>query len=403
MKKSDFHLVVALAYSIISHGIAFLQFTLRFRSFELPERWYGNAAFLLALSLACSAVLFFRRRQLERAFLLFVRFALLLLIGYPLGDYVGVELTLLAALVLEITAYYATLPGLLLSAVVIGVVLSNQVAVDVWERHAPEVSLENLLFMGAYPLVITALGLLLKHHRKVAEDRRLLIEQLKTASTRLVDTNIQLQEYVILRQEQTILLERKRISREIHDIIGHTLMSIIMMMKAALNLAGRDGAQVREFLEHTREQAEKGLAETRRAVRILRSATVPGVTLVEAVSRLVKAFQGTHLSIRVEFGNIPWSFGERTDAVIYRVVQEGITNAIRHGDAKRIDILFWQVDGEVSLTIRDDGAGVGELVEGVGLNGIRERLEALHGHLEAGNIPEGFELRTTIPCEGEAG
>ena len=251
--------------------------------------------------------------------------------------------------------------------------------------------------MGSYPLIIMFLIRLLKYHQEVAENRKDFIEQLKNGSSQLVETNIQLQEYVLLKEDQAIFAERKRLSREIHDIIGHTLMSIILMMKAATRLSDEKKGQLHDFLLKTKDQAQKGLNETRRALRILRSTGTPKLTLVTAMNRIAKAFQATHIKIRIHYGNIPWSFNEQIDLIIYRAVQEGITNSLRHGNAQKIDIFFWYDNGIIQVTINDDGVGCEVFSFGIGLNGIRERLDEFNGYFEAKNTYEGFQLKLCIP------
>jgi signal transduction histidine kinase len=102
-----------------------------------------------------------------------------------------------------------------------------------------------------------------------------------------------------------------------------------------------------------------------------------------------------------QYGNTPWSFGETLDAVLYRLVQEGLTNSFRHGKATKIRIVFWSHEGELRITIWDNGTGSYSSDEGLGLRGMRERVEALGGSIDHHNTVDGYELSAVIPLGGE--
>ena len=120
------------------------------------------------------------------------------------------------------------------------------------------------------------------------------------------------------------------------------------------------------------------------------------------INRLVNAFNNTHISIKADYRNIPQSFTESLDHVLNRIVQEGITNAIKHGNANRIDISFWLDDKQmIQLAIEDNGSGCDELTEGIGLKGMRERIGEAGGWVETKNIRSGFLLLAGIPSVRE--
>ena len=159
---------------------------------------------------------------------------------------------------------------------------------------------------------------------------------------------------------------------------------------------------MREFMTKGIEQAQKGMADTRAALRELRGVEEQPRSLVSSVDRLASAFKDTHISVRAHYANMPWSFNEEIDATIYRIVQEGITNAIRHGNASRID-LHLSLDGErIGVAVRDNGSGSGEIQEGIGMAGIRERVGRLGGGLAAGRSAGGFLLSAWIPYREES-
>jgi signal transduction histidine kinase len=107
--------------------------------------------------------------------------------------------------------------------------------------------------------------------------------------------------------------------------------------------------------------------------------------------------RATKVSVHVHYGNAPPSFGSAVDEVVYRTVQESLTNALRHGNATEISVNFWVVDGAVRISISDNGEGSKEIVPGVGLAGMTERLAQLGGTMKAENLPFGFHVLAEIP------
>ena len=114
------------------------------------------------------------------------------------------------------------------------------------------------------------------------------------------------------------------------------------------------------------------------------------------------AFKDTHIKVSVHFSNVPWYFGGEIDPVVYRIVQEGITNAIRHGNATEIAVHLSLDAGQITVTINDNGGGAEDIVEGIGLSGIKERLRHVDGEVSAGNIRGGFRLCARIPLRETA-
>ena len=403
MQKRDYYLWSAVLFSVASHVVAFLQFSINFANLELPDRWFLQFTVLIGGSLACALLQFLLRRiEVAQAVLLLLRLLLLFIATYPLGNSMNVRTTLIASFVFEAMIYYAMPASIVGCLALIAASLLVRTVGPAWNRQVVTVSLDSILFMGFYPFIIMVLGAFLKNAQRLAADRKKLIEQLRQASTSLVETNILLQEHVVRGDEQAKLLERERISRELHDTIGYALMNIIVTMKASLELSRSDTERMRDFMTKGIEQAQKGLAETRGALRTLRATAAQPLSLIASVDRLVAAFKDTHIAVSAHYSNMPWSFEEEIDSAIYRIVQEGITNAIRHGNAAEIAVNLSFDGKKIGVAVRDNGSGAGEIKEGIGLAGIRERLARFAGELSVGNSAGGFVLYAWIPFAGGA-
>jgi PAS domain S-box-containing protein len=192
--------------------------------------------------------------------------------------------------------------------------------------------------------------------------------------------------------------ERDRISREIHDTIGYTLTSLKMMMEAAIGLSAGISDALTDVLEQSRDQVQDALTETRVALHMLRAVQGDKLRGKEDIRRLVATFEkATGVMVEVDFGGVQWSYSGPVELILYRVIQEGLTNAFRHGRATQVQILLQEQDSGINLIVCDNGLGCKTIEEGIGLCGIRERVAHLGGRFLARNKPVGFELSVWVP------
>jgi signal transduction histidine kinase len=403
MRARNYLFWVALGFSGISALIVLGELLIAFVNLGVPVAWRGqlialDVAFLL---LSVFQFVFFRERITLHA-LFFMRLILFMVATYPLGASSTARTVLLSALAFEAAIYLPAASGIAVAVIAILFSLFWSISPQASGDGLFQISFEKTLAILFYPTLVTALGAILTRLQKLATERENLNVQLRTASARLVETNIRLLDQIAKGEEQTRRLERDRISRELHDTIGYTLMNIIAVLKASVELSRKDGDKTREFLEQGIGQAQKGLAETRQALREMRSTAEDRVSIVRTINRLAEAFKETHIRVTAHFSNIPWLFGDQVDSIVYRIVQEGITNAIRHGNASQIAIHLAVDAGRVIVTINDNGCGAASIADGIGLTGIRERLHEVQGDMSAENIRGGFRLFARIPFGGDS-
>lgn len=391
--------IFTITFSFSAHIVAFLKFLLLWETFSLPQHFLYQITAMLILSFTGSLLVFLIPQHKNLLFPTWViKFIVIFIIGYPLGNYIDIELSLLMALTMELNIYISHWASIPLSIVIIATILFSQSTIYAWGKEVRKVEMDGLLTLFYYPVASLLLGRLLQFYSRTVSDRSRLIANLNKSSIRLIETNIELQDYVTMREQQTVLLERKKVSREIHDIVGHCLVSIALMMKASLQIVGKDDKQLVNFLRQAHQRAQDGLSEIRKVLTILRTPTKPKITLISLINKLVEAFDNTHVNVHVRYNNIPWSFSESVDHIINRVVQEGITNSLKHGGATDIIISFWVYNKDtIHITIEDNGTGSDDITEGVGLKGMRERLEPCGGKIEASNIQTGFLLHVYLP------
>jgi signal transduction histidine kinase len=199
--------------------------------------------------------------------------------------------------------------------------------------------------------------------------------------------------------------ERARIARELHDVVGHAVSVMTVQAAAVRRLLRPEQEREREALLVVEQTGREALAEMRKLVGVLRRpeeapALAPQPSL-EHLDKLVENAReaGLPVDLRVEGKAIKLSPG--VDLTAYRLVQEGLTNAIKHAGASRADVLVRYGDGAVEVVVSDDGAGNGAsdaVSGGHGLVGMRERVAVYGGELEAGPKPGGgYALRAKLP------
>jgi len=208
------------------------------------------------------------------------------------------------------------------------------------------------------------------------------------------------------REERALLAvseERARIARELHDVVGHSVSVMTVQASAVRRLLKPEQEREREALLIVEQTGREAMAEMRRMVGVLRRpeeapALAPQPSL-EHLDKLVEHAReaGLPVTLRVEGGAVQLPAG--VDLTAYRLVQEGLTNALKHARAQNAEVLVRYSNGFVELTVTDDGTGDGGGDSGGhGLVGMRERVSVYGGDLEAGPRPEGgFQLRATLP------
>ncbi len=235
--------------------------------------------------------------------------------------------------------------------------------------------------------------------RRQEQDDLLRIQEANLDS--LAELNLNLQGYARTVDEESSERERNRISREIHDISGYIFTNLIALMDAAGSMPRDDQAGLTDVLITARKTAQEGLRETRVALRRLRNEQLREINVPRAVFKIVSIFRKiTGLEVMLSLGNLPNSLDDELSLALYRTVQEALTNAVRHGKASRVRVIFWVEGEELRLTITDNGKGAFEVVKGIGLAGMEERLGALGGSVRVGQAPEGgFSLTVQVPIK----
>lgn len=271
-------------------------------------------------------------------------------------------------------------------------------SLDTYIRFYPE-SVRLLLLFGknflySLNIVVFMISLLFYILSAITERHR-IEEELRMAS----QANRELNSYLALSEKIAEDRERKRIAREIHDTLGHALTGISAGIDAVKVLVDIDTNRAKEQLNNVSVVVRDGIRDVRGSLNKMRPGALENNTLKEALIKIIREYEAIsnlEIHLRYEWDNIDLDIAK--EDIVFRVIQESITNSVRHGHAKTIWIELLEEESYV-MTIQDDGVGFDELHYGYGLKQMQERLMIIGGSVYFENR-DGFYTHIEIPKIG---
>ena len=257
-------------------------------------------------------------------------------------------------------------------------------------RHAPG----DFVFIPLVFVLVWVAGFALRSraaHAEAAEQRAVHAEHEREAAGRVA-----------------VAEERARIARELHDIVAHAVSVMVLQVGAVRHKLPDDQREDRDALSHVEQAGRSALSEMRRLLDAMRGdgedaelAPQPGLDRVDAlIGEVGRAGLPVHLHVEGE----PFALPRGIDISAYRIVQEGLTNALKHANAHRADVALHYAPEQLTIEVRDDGNGAASAAAngvGYGLVGIRERVKLYGGEMSAGRAHDGgFVLTTRLPVTG---
>ncbi len=202
--------------------------------------------------------------------------------------------------------------------------------------------------------------------------------------------------------------ERLRIARELHDTVAHHMSLINMQAGVALHLIDRHPEQAQTALTAIRDASKEGLSELRSLVDVLRDeeqgAPRSPTAMLGTLDDLIERSNAAGLVVTKRVKGDQRSLPTAVELAAFRIVQEAITNVVRHADATTAEIVLGYGETELEVRVDDDGRGDGVEADpsGSGIRGMRERASALHGSLAVGPSPlGGIQVRARLPLAGD--
>lgn len=247
----------------------------------------------------------------------------------------------------------------------------------------------NLLFFILFLMIYIA--------NEVQENERMTQELIMVHQV-----NHELENYAAVSEKIAEDKERKRLAREIHDTLGHALTGIAAGVDACIAMIDINPEATKKQLMVINKVVRQGIVDVRNSLNKLRPGALEQHGFKGAIENMIEEFTSvSDLTISLDYRLDKVDFENTKEDILFRVIQESVTNAVRHGDATHIDISLYIEDNSLYLKIQDNGQGCEEIHYGFGLKQMKERLGMINGKV-AYDGHHGFLTIVTIPLqEGE--
>ena len=219
----------------------------------------------------------------------------------------------------------------------------------------------------------------------------------------LAQANSQLVQYALTQEQLAVSRERNRMARDLHDTLAHYMSGLVLELEGTRLLWDADSPQARTTLDNAITTARNGLVETRRALQALRSTPLIDLGFNRAVRELAESMAARNQwQLQLDLPDISVVLPSLVEEVLYRIIQEGLTNIERHADATNVTLRLHLVDDALQLVLTDNGRGLApadtKTADKFGLLGMKERSDLIDGTLRINSAPgRGVTLTLTLP------
>lgn len=228
--------------------------------------------------------------------------------------------------------------------------------------------------------------------------------KLKKSEEQLKDANNELEEYAMTIEEITKLKERNRISREIHDSVGHALSTAIIQLSAMETIASKENSKLEDMTKNLREFINDSFQDVKKAVNELKSDEYNDFEGITRIFDCIKNFEKmTGIKVNIRSSKSQWNLSVKQNQNLYRITQEILSNALRHGKATIINVIVNYTEDTFIISFKDNGQGTNNIEKtGNGLKNIESRVREINGIVEMKSKKnEGFFIKIVLQKEKE--
>lgn len=253
-----------------------------------------------------------------------------------------------------------------------------------------------------YTLAMIILSFFIMEQYMLVKNQESQLYNFKRRSDELESHVISLKSQMIAMEEIHTLNERNRISRDLHDSVGHTLSTLVIQLAAIAKLTEDSAPEASEMLTQLHQFSKEGLANVRQVIHELKPQHYRKIAFIEQVHNIISDFE-LNSSIRVYFNNnqLLWELSPEQEVVFIRAIQEFLSNSNKHSGASEVRIQCHFTDSSVILTMTDNGRGTDEIKPQMGMTGMKERTKLLGGKVQVqSSINKGFKVRIVLPKGG---
>ncbi|GKX68486.1 sensor histidine kinase [Inconstantimicrobium mannanitabidum] len=255
-------------------------------------------------------------------------------------------------------------------------------------------TVEQLIYLSAEAAPIIFLGMILReqNHKKLRAQE--LYDRIRENEEELKRLNCELESYANTIEEIAVLRERNRISREIHDNVGHALSTIIIQLGAIESISKDKCKPAADMSRNLADFAKKSMEDVRSAVRAMKPREFEEYEGIIIISEMIKNFKKlTDIDVQLRVSENMWKMNSDQSMAIYRIIQEFLSNSLKHGKATKVNIFMNFLEDSLRIHLKDNGVGCNEIKTGVGLKSMRERSAFYGGSMEyTTKEGQGFEL-----------
>lgn len=258
----------------------------------------------------------------------------------------------------------------------------------------PKMVFNSLAFLGVFGAIYVV-----KYFLRQNEFIEKTLKELTVKTLEKEKTYNELKEAYGKLQDITVLKERNKIAREIHDTVGHTLTTVLVEMEVGRKLAPKNIDQALEKFRMAQEQVRKGLNDLRNSVRILEKGDEI-MDFLPSIQSLIKDTE-QHAGVIIHSDiSIMSKIDDSLKKTLYHALQEGLTNGIKHGRSTAFVFKLIETDKNILFSLEDNGVGCSSIILGFGLKSMKERVKEHSGIFKIELQPEGgFGLYIVIPIK----
>jgi signal transduction histidine kinase len=406
-KGTNFIRYQVLALSLFLQSLAVLQHRLIRDDPAFPPAWNLEITVLILASICLTILALPVRSTARRSAILGLRFLFVYIASMVAGTQAFMTASLLSAFLLD-AVFTVTYPYCILVAAGALAVEASIPLVNLatsWEAVVGRLRMRDVASIVGYAGAAASVALMARSSAEEAAENRRTVARLNESVDSLIDVASGYRQYIKKAEEESMTQERNRIIGEIHDSIGFTLTTVLMLSEMVQEKLSKDGGsrELAEAVAGIHDTAKQGLTNVRISLRILKVKSRDEANDLSNIRKLVLAFgQVTGIRTRIEFSNAPLDFPAGMRDTVFRLIQECMVNSFRHGHATEIRIYLFQDLGTLHVSVNDNGTGCGDVQEGLGLSGIKENVARLHGSIRyTSQRNMGFGVSVAIPTGRE--
>jgi len=236
------------------------------------------------------------------------------------------------------------------------------------------------------------------------KEAQYLYDKLRVSEGKLIVANEELEGYLQSIEEITLLKERNRISREIHDSVGHALSTAMIQLSAMEAVADKEGSSLKGMAGNLRSFINESFQDVKKAVRELRPDeydNYQGLLRLQEICKNFEKLSGVRVKTIVSKGE--WNLSTKQINHLYRITQEVLSNSLRHGKATEVKVVMNFTSEEFVMSFNDNGVGTDNIIEsGLGLKNIKERAAEIDAIVDMKSaLGNGFFVKIIVPREKE--